>query len=162
MVKQKQAKELSLDEIPLPPDDEFDTDAGGLADELDEGDVSTIDDEIAQDKPSPAPVSKAPIAKLEFIDGVPGKNVPLRYGFNKDGEQIEKIFVRRLSIGEVGDLIDQFQGREIPKWEIYSLMTGYTVAELRGLIDTDGDDVTETAYDFLPRIFLTEAEINNL
>lgn len=157
MVKNKQPKELTLEEIPMPPDDEFDE--GGIADELDNDENTIVDEEAAQEPQTT--VSRAPIAKLEFINGVPGKTVPLRYGFIKNGEQVEKIFVRRLSIGEVGDLIDQYAGVAVPKWELYAAMTGYTAAELRGLIDTDGDDVTGTAYDFLPRIFLTEAEINN-
>lgn len=147
----KKTKKLDIEDIPLPPEADFDDDLEIY--DNDEPEVQS-EPEPSKNKAKPEPM---PIAELDFIDGIPGKNVPLKYGFIKNDAPVQSIFVKRLSIGEVGDLIDKYQTVNVPKWELYGLMTGLSAAELRGLIDEDGDNVTEAAYDFLPRIFRPEA-----
>ncbi|MCO5083093.1 MAG: hypothetical protein M9955_15740 [Rhizobiaceae bacterium] len=136
------------EEIPLPPEH--------MWAELDNASKRVP---AAPQKPTaetPAPDEKNPsreIAQLEFVGRKPIETVPLEYPFLLAGETISEIRVRRLPIGEVGDLIDSLPAGRIDNFEIYAAMTGLPAPVLRGLVDVDGEKVTGVCWDFLPRAF---------
>ena len=112
--------------------------------------------------PSSAPASAAPlpvkaqreVAKLDFVSATYAREVPLKFPFRLGGRVIDIVFVRRLTIAELGDLLDKLPPQRTDNFEIYAAMTGLPAPILRGLIDVDGQDVTGACYDFLPRVFL--------
>lgn len=63
--------------------------------------------------------------------------------------------LRRLTVGEVGDLIDGLPDT-YDNYDIYAFMCGQPAAVLRGLVDVDGEKVAGVGYDFLPRLFRGE------
>ncbi|GLR51283.1 hypothetical protein KYK30_20620 [Shinella yambaruensis] len=130
--------DVAVEEIPLPPPEMW----GEL-----------------ENDPAAAPAAPVPakgvreIAVLEFVDGKPCRRIPLEYPF-KDAErgQVTEIVVRRLTVGEVGDLLDH-RPSSPDNFDIYALMTGFPAPVLRGLIDVDGEAVADACYDFFPRVF---------
>lgn len=130
--------QVAIEEIPLPPPEKW--------------------DELENETPPAAPAAAVPsqppreIAPLDFIDGKHCRRVPLTYPFRLGDAVVSEIVVHRLTVGEVGDLLD-YRAPSPDNFDIYSLMTGFPAAILRGLIDTDGEDVSTACFDFLPRLF---------
>lgn len=137
--------EVDVADIPLPPEekwDDLDNSAGGA--------------DKAEAKP--APRAAVPPAKLEFEGSAHERIIPLKYPFKhpETGEMVRQITVRRLLTAEVEEAIETVLTEGYSNFVLYARMTGLTVPILRGLMDEDGDAVTDAAYDFLPRIFRTE------
>lgn len=142
--------EAKIEEIPLPPEH--------LWSELDNsGQVAAP---AAAGTPAAAGAAPPPareIARLDFSGAkLPVRLIPLEYGFTHAGARVASVTVRRLSIGEVGDLIDSLPPGRVDNFDIYAAMTGLPAPVLRGLVDVDGERVTEACYDFLPRVFRPE------
>lgn len=135
------ADDFAVEEIPLPPPEKW----------------GELDNEGEAEAAAPAqkPTEQArEIAKLDFVDGKPCRRVPLTYPFNYEGRGlVAEIIVRRLTVGEVGDLLDTRPKGMPDNFDIYGLMTGFPAAVLRGLVDVDGEEVAEACFDFLPRLF---------
>lgn len=140
--------ETKIEEIPLPPEHLWsELDNSGKA-------AATVKAGPPAEPAAAAPTPVREIAQLEFSGAkLPSKLIPLEYGFTFDGAKVTSVTVRRLSIGAVGDLIDSLPPGRIDNFDIYAAMTGLPAPVLRGLIDIDGERVTEACYDFLPRVF---------
>jgi hypothetical protein len=100
-----------------------------------------------------------PPARLEFEGSAHVRIIPLKFPFKhpETGEMVREIAVRRLLTAEVEEAIETVLTDGYSNFVLYARMTGLSVPILRGLIDEDGDAVTDAAYDFLPRVFRTEA-----
>lgn len=110
---------------------------------------------------SPAAVKEsepAEIAELDFIETTHVKTIPLSFPFRLDGRVVSEIKVRRLRIGDVDRFIQKARGNGFSTFDVYAEMTGFPVAVLRGLVDEDGDSVTDACFSFLPRILKPEPE----
>lgn len=118
--------------------------------------------ELENGGPAPTPAGNAPAAaeppaavvvidELDFVGDVHKRLVPLKHPFRLGGKVVSEIPVRRLKIGEIDKILRDATGASLQLFDIYSMMSGYPASVLRGLIDEDGDAVTEVAYDFLPR-----------
>jgi hypothetical protein len=138
---------VKVEEIPLPPPE--------MWRELDNSGEAAI--APAEPSKPTAPAWKPEVAELAFISN-PVKTVPLACPFTLDGRTVDKISIRRLTVSEVGRLIESLPAGRRDNFDIYALMTGLPAPVLRGLIDDDGADVTEGCYDFLPRVFRPESE----
>lgn len=79
--------------------------------------------------------------------------VTLKHPFRRNGEVVREIFIRRLTVAEVGDLIDARPADLPDLFDIYAIMAGHPAPVLRGLVDVDGEAVAEVCFDFLPRYF---------
>ena len=133
---------IGFEEIPLPPPEMWTSSA-------------------APPFAAPAPASNlspppATAAVLDFVGASHSKSVQLKYPFRLGGAVIDQITVRRLTIGELEVLVSGANG--LSYMAVYAVMTGLPVEVLRGLIDEDGDAVTEAAYDFLPRRLRMEGD----
>ncbi len=96
------------------------------------------------------------VEKLDFeIEGELSRfcSIALVHPFRRDGGVVRQIDVRRLTVAEVGDLIDARPADLPDLFDIYAIMTGTPAPVLRGLVDIDGEAVAEACYDFLPRYF---------
>lgn len=94
------------------------------------------------------------IEKLTFVGNQPSKAVPLQYSFEHPALGfVDVITVRRLSVGEVGDMLDERPDNMPDFFDIYERMTGIPAPVLRGLVDVDGEAVTGVCFDFLPRLY---------
>ncbi len=81
------------------------------------------------------------------------RDVPLKFPFNHvDLGHVSSIRVRRLTVGEVGDMLDRRDPKAPDMFDIYAAMTGIPAAVLRGLEACDGEEVTGVCFDFLPRL----------
>ncbi len=134
------SQEFTAEEIPLPPKELWkELDNSGKAEPKPEGAVAVV--------------KKREIAELDF-GGKQRTEVKLEFPFlHPELGMIDKITVRRLSVGEVGALLENLPKDEPDNFWIYSKMTGVPAPVLRGLIDIDGEEVTNICYDFLPRVF---------
>lgn len=116
-------------------------------------------DEMKADVSQPAGQISKPreIAKLDFdVAGSvsPFVVVQLVHPFrHPDLGVVKEIRVHRITVGEVGDLLDSRPADMPDLFDIYSLQTRIPAPVLRGLIDIDGEAVTKVCYDFLPRYF---------
>lgn len=143
---------VKVEEIPLPPQE--------MWAELDNAAPAARG---ASDVPLEGTARKAtakpPQAKLNFRPGATSKTISLQYPFEHPltGE-VEEITVRRLTVGEVGELLDRLEPEAKDNFQIYSAMTGLPAEVLRGLVDVDGEEVSQVCYDFLPRIFRPRAK----
>lgn len=141
--------DVKVEEIALPPQEMWrDLDNSGA------GEKATTAG--AGDAPAPAP--PAEIAELDFIGDAHLRVVPLKHAFRLDGRAVTEVTIRRLKIGELGDIIASKRAAPLSLFDVYAHMAGLPAAVLRGLVDEDGDAVTDAAYDFLPRALRTEAE----
>lgn len=140
------APEIDVADIPLPPEEQWV--------ELDNG-AETPGSEPAAKSPPRPPV---PPAKLEFEGSAHERVIPLKHPFKhpETGKMVREIIVRRLLTAEVEEAIETVLAEGYSNFVLYAKMTGLTVPILRGLMDEDGDAVTDAAYDFLPRVFRTE------
>lgn len=142
--------DVKVEEIPLPPAD--------MWEELDNsGKVKTVAAaSTVQCEELPAPA--APQARLNFHSSAFKSVIPLRYPFDHPSTgTVEQITIRRLTVGEVGELLDRIDPKARDNFDIYAVMTGVPADVLRGLIDIDGEEVSQVCYDFLPRIFRPQA-----
>ncbi|OJH56017.1 hypothetical protein [Agrobacterium pusense] len=137
---------VRFEEIPLPPRDMWE----GM------GVAAPVNKAVSPVAAEPA-VSKRPRKALRFTAGEFSKIVPLQFPFEDDElGAVSQITVRRLTVGEVGELIDQRTGGEEDNFDIYASMTGMPAEVLRGLMDVDGEEVTRVCFDFLPPMFRAE------
>ncbi len=138
--------QVKIEEIPLPPQEMW----------LELENREAVPAASSELKLEAAEAQKPePELQLEFIGEGHFRVVPLKYGFRLDGAAVSSVTVRRLTIGQVDILLKRLATTTISTFEIYSEMTSLPVAVLRGLIDEDGDAVTDAAYDFLPRALKT-------
>lgn len=101
----------------------------------------------------------APQAKLNFLSPAFKSVIPLRYPFEHPSTGlVEEITVRRLTVGDVGELLDTLDPEARDNFDIYAVMTGLPADVLRGLMDEDGAEVSQVCYDFLPPIFRPPAK----
>lgn len=144
VVMEPQSKDDRTDvkaiEIPLPPPEMW-KDLDNSAPKVVNAAPPTV--------PTPAKAD-AEIAELEFLGEVHRKEIPLQHPFRLNGSEVHTITVRRLRIGDVDRFIQRAQGGSFSTFDIYASMTGLPSGVLRGLIDVDGDAVTEACFDFLP------------
>lgn len=143
----EKAPAVEIADIPLPPEDQW------------EGLENSTDRKPEGDTPKPAPRPAVPPAKLEFEGSAHVRIIPLKFPFKhpETGEMVREIAVRRLLTAEVEEEIETVLADGYSNFVLYARMTGLSVPILRGLIDEDGDAVTDAAYDFLPRVFRTES-----
>ena len=144
--KKVEPETVEIADIPLPPEEQWD--------ELDNGATEAIGEQASK-LALRAPV---PPAKLEFEGSAHERIIPLKHPFKhpETGEMVRQITVRRLLTAEVEEAIEAVLTEGYSNFVLYARMTGLTVPILRGLMDEDGDAVTDAAYDFLPRVFRTE------
>lgn len=91
------------------------------------------------------------IEKLDFI-GPTVTSVPLAFPFRHPAlGLVEEIRVRRLTVGEVGTIMDRRSTDAPDLFDIYEVMTGVSASVLRGLEANDGDAMAGVCFDFLPR-----------
>lgn len=134
--------DVKVEEIPLPPSELWaELDNSGAAAPAPSGEAVTAG---ADDAPEP-------ITDLDFLGEAHQTVITLEHPFNLQGEKVERITVRRLRIGDVDRFIKRLRGGSFSTFEIYAAMTGLPAPVLRGLIDVDGDAVTDACFDFLPR-----------
>lgn len=148
VVMEPQSKDDRTDvkaiEIPLPPPEMWkDLDnSGGKAQSASPASTE-----------APKPVRRD-IEKLTFVGNQPSKVVPLEYPFEHPLlGRVDEITVRRLSVGEVGDMLDERPDDMPDLFDIYERMTGIPAAVLRGLVDVDGEAVSGVCFNFLPRLY---------
>ncbi|QFT70681.1 hypothetical protein FIU93_28110 [Labrenzia sp. THAF35] len=136
--------DVPLDKIQLPPAE--------LTDELDNAPRSSTD-ETSQEK-------EVEIAELDFLSEPDTRvsRVPLEHAFTWEGKKVDAIYVRRLTVAQVGQLASKLQSGAFDRYDIYAAQTGFPAAVLRGLMDDDGDAVTERCQDFFPRAFRADSE----
>lgn len=146
--------DVKVEEIPLPPSEMWEeldnsgkakgkAEAEATAAKVDTGDQST---------------TKPPQAKLNFRAASLKSVITLHYPFHHPSTgEVEEVTIRRLTVGEVGDLLDQLDPKARDNFDIYAVMTGLPADVLRGLIDVDGEEVSRVCYNFLPRIFRPQA-----
>lgn len=140
--------DVMVEEIPLPPAEMWEDldNSGTPAVKVDAKPAASI---------AEAPVE--PIEELEFVGASHCRTVPLTHPFRRNGEIVDTITVRRLRIGDVDRFIKRAQGGSFSTFDIYAEMTGLPASVLRGLVDEDGDAVTDACFDFLPRSLKPEA-----
>lgn len=142
-------RDVKFVEIPLPPPE--------MWDELDNSDSQKAG------KPQSVPMTEAtarkasgsaPQAKLNFISPAFKSVITLLYPFEHPSTgEVAEVTIRRLTVGEVGEILDRLDQSTRDNFDIYAVMTGLPADVLRGLIDIDGEEVSRVCYDFLPRIF---------
>lgn len=101
-------------------------------------------------KPVRAPAERA---VLQFLDPASIRTtVPLKFGFVWEGAEVTEIPVRRLSVAEVGDVVEAMpEGAPYDLYDFLAAMTGFPPPVLRGLMDDDGQELLARARPFCPR-----------
>ncbi|MBA4799350.1 MAG: phage tail assembly protein [Rhizobiales bacterium] len=135
--------DVKVEEIPLPPSE--------MWEELDNSGKAKGKEQAETPAAKPVEIAAEPIEELEFVGESHRKLVPLSHPFRRNGAVVDQITVKRLRIGDVDRFIKRAQGGSFSTFDIYAEMTGLPAAVLRGLVDEDGDAVTDACYDFLPR-----------
>ena len=135
--------DVKVEEIPLPPSE--------MWAELDNSGQRKVKAEPEKPVEKVAEVPAEPIEELEFVGETHRKVVRLAHAFRRNGTLVDRIIVQRLRIGDVDRFIKRAQAGSFSTFDIYAEMTGFPAAVLRGLVDEDGDAVTDACYDFLPR-----------
>lgn len=134
--------EVKVEEIPLPPPEMWEA-----------LDNSPKPKAAAPTAAAPAPTRRK-FDQLAFKGGEVTRSIPLQFSFDHpEMGDVTQITVRRLTVGEVGELIDTRDPEAPDFFDIYARMCGMPETVLRGLIDVDGEAVTGVCYDFLPRLF---------
>lgn len=140
--------EVAFEEIPMPPSEMW-------------GDLNnTAGDEVADPAPAEAESGEAEaveVAVLEFVGESHERTIDLKHPFRLNGKTVERITVRRFRIADVDGLLKRIGAKKISLFDVYEHMTGIPAPVLRGLIDEDGDAVTDAAFDFLPRAIKPDA-----
>lgn len=112
---------------------------------------------LAAAVPADAPADVRAPLPAERLTFRPGKKplsetIELEYPFEWNGELVESITVRRLTVAEVADIAD-VDFERFGLWAIYAAQAGLPVGVLRGLVEDDGDRFTAVSRGFLPRAF---------
>lgn len=96
-----------------------------------------------------------PVERLAFRPGAKplSEDVLLDWPFEWQGRVVDRVTVRRLTVAEVGDLADSGDLQRLGMWAFYAAQTGLPAGVLRGLIEDDGDRVTDANRRFLPSAF---------
>lgn len=137
--------DVKVEEIPLPPQE--------LWAELDNSKSVPASVPTAEPQANKA-AARPEVAKLNFVSRDVERMIPLEFPF--EDEQlglVEHITVRRLTVGDLGGILDGRDPNAADNFDIYAAMTGIPAPILRGLIAVDGEEVSQVCYDFLPRIF---------
>lgn len=148
-VSQDDPKKVTVEEIPLPPEE--------MWKDLDNSGAKAASPATTPEEP--AKRERRAAMRLNFLRATEAK-VPLEFPFEWEGKNVDTIVLKRLTVGEVGDLIDTLPDN-FDNYDIYAAMCGLPASVLRGLIDVDGQKVAEVGYDFLPRLFQTATESTN-
>lgn len=136
--------DVKVEEIPLPPPE--------LWAELDNSGAKSVAPS-ADTAAATGALLPRDIATLNFVKPTVVA-VTLEFPFTHPSlGLVETIEVRRLTVGEVGDMLSRRPPNAPDMFDIYEAMTKVPAAVLRGLIDVDGEAVTEICFDFLPRLF---------
>lgn len=91
-----------------------------------------------------------PIAALSFLKSMT-QVIPLDFPFEHPAlGPVEVVTVRRLTVGQMGDILDRRDRNAPDMFDIYAIMTGLEADVIRGLEATDGERVTGVCFDFLP------------
>jgi hypothetical protein len=138
--------ELKVEEIPLPPSD--------MWEELDNSGKPKAEPDPAVTKGTEPAAQRAqadrPIAALKFLKPM-NHTVPLDFPFElPDVGAVEVVTVKRLTVGQMGDILDRRDPKSPDMFDIYAIMTGLEADVLRGLEAKDGERVTGVCFDFLP------------
>lgn len=133
-----------LEEIELPPQDKWAELMAGTAAEK----VANVNAVTVPAVPVVEP-DKPEVAVLEFVANK--KVIPLAWPFLWEGKEVSEITIRRLTLGEVQEIVSKPAGQKLLMYDLYAIMSGLPAKVLRGLDDDDGRTVTDAAYDFLPR-----------
>jgi hypothetical protein len=138
--------QTAIEEIPLPPPEFW----------------GELDNSTAAPAATAPAVSEAvyeqDAEELDFVGDDHHTVVTLKHPFRRAGVVVDTIIVRRLRIGEVDGVLRRVGATKVSLFDIYAQMTGVPAPVLRGLIDEDGDAVTDAAYRFLPRALKADAE----
>jgi len=138
--------EVKVEEIPLPPSELWGDLDNGNADVTSASQTTTVGINAA-----PMDIEEEAIVALDFVANSHRRIISLKYPFRLNGKVVEAITVRRLLIGEVDNFLRKTAREKLSTFDVYAYMAGLPASVLRGLIDEDGDAVTDAAYDFLPR-----------
>ncbi|WP_311272394.1 MULTISPECIES: hypothetical protein [unclassified Rhizobium] len=134
---------VQFEEIPLPPRELWED--GDTAAAIEPTPVAPTEE--------PAPAADV----LDFVTSTHELSVPLKHAFRMDGKVVDKIVVKRLTLGQVDAFVRRAASASFSTFDIYAVMTGMPASVLRGLVDEDGDAVVDAAYDFLPRALKAES-----
>jgi len=130
---------VKVEEIPLPPVDQWEA-------------LDNSGDTKAAGAGKSA-IAQREIEKLDF-ECPPLEVVPLEYPFSHHMlGRVTQITIRRLTVGEVGKVLDQRPADTPDMFDIYAVMTDIPASILRGLVDIDGEKVAGACFNFLPRLF---------
>lgn len=136
--------DVKVEEIPLPPSDmweELDNSGQAKAKAEPENPVKKVVDQAPADRP---------IAALKFLKAM-NQSVALDFPFeHPELGAIETVTVNRLTVGQMGDILDRRDPKSPDMFDIYAIMTGLEADVLRGLEAKDGERVTGVCFDFLP------------
>ncbi|MEZ5782055.1 MAG: hypothetical protein R3D70_10565 [Rhizobiaceae bacterium] len=142
------------EEIPLPPEHMWSELENGAKPEAPAASGETAAAPAGAAPPQTVIVPAVEVAALEFTGKKPRvTEIKLDYPFLFAGEEIASIRVRRLTVNEVGVLLETVPDKRPDNFQIYAAMTGLPAPVLRGLIDVDGERVVGACWDFLPRSF---------
>lgn len=141
--------DVKIEEIPLPPVE--------MWAELDNAKSQTNTNSRPEPQ-SPKPAAGRKVEKLTFLSRDVERTIPLEFPFEHDQlGLVASITVRRLTVGELGGIIDARDPDAPDNFDIYAVMTGVPAPVLRGLMADDGEEVSQVCFDFLPRIFRPRA-----
>ncbi|MFN3440834.1 MAG: hypothetical protein ACK4Z3_00380 [Rhizobium rosettiformans] len=140
--------DVKVEEIPLPPSE--------MWAELDNSGQVKGTTEAQKPVEKVAEVAAEPIEELEFVGETHRKVIPLAHPFRRNGAVVDTITIKRLRIGDVDRFIKRAQGGSFSTFDIYAEMTGLPASVIRGLVDEDGEAVTDGCYSFLPRSLRAE------
>lgn len=136
--------DVKVEEIPLPPSEMWEElDNSGKA-------KSKAEAEKPAAKTADQTPADRPIAALKFLKAM-NQSVALDFPFeHPDLGAVETVTVNRLTVGQMGDILDRRDPKSPDMFDIYSIMTGLEADVLRGLEAKDGERVTGVCFDFLP------------
>jgi len=114
--------------------------------------IEQLDNQAPAKAPAPAAAAKRALPPPATLAFLPGRSIDviLECPFEWGGRVVEAVEVRRLTVAEVGEVVEQ-HGDTAVLYDFYAAMTGLPVAVLRGLVDDDYQAVAEAAFGFLPR-----------
>lgn len=134
--------DVKVEEIPLPPAE--------MWEELDNSGKGKVQAEPEKWVEKVEHATERPIAVLKFIKPMQ-ESVPLQFPFqHPELGAVEAVTVSRLTVGQMGDMLDRRDPKAPDLFDIYATMTGLEADVLRGLEATDGERVTGVCFDFLP------------
>lgn len=95
---------------------------------------------------------KAPKVEFAKNDRERFRDVPLEWPLKVDGEQVDKITVRRLKALEVAALQDQMGGEGVGEFDLLLPFVDQPQAVVEGLDQDDLTALKEAVFDFLPQV----------